>query len=953
MNYFIPDPERASKNIETFLSENPERAGELKADIEKVSMLFSHSQFLANYCTKTPEALFSALKNLNAVFRAEDLARELAGLLEKCSSLKEGMSVVRIFRKDKFLIITLKDILKLADQQEVMLDMSTLADAILSESLLFVGPFLKERYGAPENNSMVVIGLGKLGAQELNYSSDVDLIFIYREEGETAGVSAVHGVTMNRLSSSEYYIKLVEEYARFLSSNTEDGFAYRVDLRLRPQGQRGSLALSLRSYEEYYESWGQLWEKAVLLRARPVAGDMGLGADFLETVKPFVYRKYIDFHAIEELRRMKAQVEQIKPGTFSTDIKRGYGGIREIEFFIQIFQMIYGGKEPLLRERSTLKALHRLLQKGFIGHEDFRHLSDNYIFLRTLEHRIQQLNDVQTHTLPSGAEELEVFAKKMGFPDSESFMSVLDSRRLRVRAIYDSLLEVGEKQAAGDEGPVSRSISYVLYPEGWDMGPSVEHLLAEELSAAGLKDAHKAIHCLMKIRNNIHSFQTIKGRRLLEDLVPEFIAGILKGGNPDLALLQMIDFSGILAAKESYLEVLSQRREIISVLNFVFSNSEYLSSILMSNPEYIESLVEGGGVKKTLGTLRKELRVLIDKHGESTAARLFKRLEEIRLGVMFLNRKIALGELMRSLSKTAEAVLSGLPGSAEKTSALSVIAFGKLGGREISFNSDLDVTFVTPGAPSGEDIRAAERLLKGLMSYTKYGAAYKIDTRLRPDGSKGPLVSSIEGLADYYSGQAQGWELQALLKARPINSYSSQTPKLLNSLTPKLFMDMRRDILVRRGNEVTISEVRKMRERIQKELSKESRQSLFNSSRLPSFDLKLGSGGIEELEFSLQYLQLKHCRENPDLLVQDTSSAIRRLDKKGILKGNEAAVLSETYILYRTVETILRLRNETVLKTGGSVAQSLADFMGTGADELFNRLNEKRQWVRNFWDGLG
>jgi len=945
MNYFIPDPDRASKNIETFLSENPERAGELKANIEKVSMLFSHSQFLANYCTKNPDALFSALKNLNTAFEVEDLGRELNELFKSCNALKEGMAAARVFRKDKFLIITLKDILKLADQQEIMLDMSALADAILSESLCFIEPFLKERYGAPENNSMVVIGLGKLGAQELNYSSDVDLIFIYREEGETSGVSAVHGVTMNRLSSSEYYIKLVEEYARFLSSNTEDGFAYRVDMRLRPQGQRGSLALALRSYEEYYESWGQLWEKAVLLRARPVAGDLGLGEAFLETVKPFVYRKYIDFHAIEELRRMKAQVEQIKPGTSSSDIKRGYGGIREIEFFIQIFQMIYGGKEPLLRERSTLKALHRLLQKGFIGHEDFRRLSDNYIFLRTLEHRIQQLNDVQTHTLPSGAEELEVLAKKMGFPDSESFMSVLDSRRLRVRAIYDSLLEVGEKQAAGDEGPVSRSISYVLYPEGWDMGPSVEHLLAEELSATGVKDAHKAIHCLMKIRNNIHSFQTIKGRRLLEDLVPEFIAGILRGGNPDLALLQMIDFSGILTAKESYLEVLSQRREIISVLNFVFSNSEYLSKILMSNPEYIESLVEGGGVKKTLGALREELKVLIDKHGENTAVRLFKRLEEIRLGVMFLNRKIALRELMRSLSKTAEAVLGGLLGSAEKTSALSVISFGKLGGREISFNSDLDVTFVTLGAPSGEDIRAAERLLKGLMSYTKYGAAYKIDTRLRPDGSKGPLVSSIEGIADYYSGQAHGWELQALLKARTV-------PGEKDCYTGRLFMDMRRDILVRRGNEVTISELRDMRERIQKELSKDSRRAPVTRNQPPSFDLKLGSGGIEELEFSLQYLQLKHCRENPGLLVQNTSDAIRLLDKKGILKGKEAAVLSETYLFYRTVETILRLRNEAVLKTGGSVAQSLADFMGTGTDGLFNRLNEKRQWIKNFWDGL-
>ena len=197
--------------------------------------------------------------------------------------------------------------------------------------------------------------LGKLGAQELNYSSDVDIVFVYRDEGETSGVSSIPGITMNRVSAFEYYVKLVEEFTKFISSNTEDGFAYRVDLRLRPQGQRGSLALSLRGYEDYYESWGQLWEKAALLRARPVAGDDTLGRDFLRTVTPFIYRKYLDHETIDEIRRMKSQVEQLKSGTFSKDIKRGYGGIREIEFFIQIFQLMYGGKEPILRERSTLQ----------------------------------------------------------------------------------------------------------------------------------------------------------------------------------------------------------------------------------------------------------------------------------------------------------------------------------------------------------------------------------------------------------------------------------------------------------------------------------------------------------------------------------------------------------------------------------------------------------------------
>ncbi|MBI3591906.1 MAG: hypothetical protein HY099_00175, partial [Nitrospirae bacterium] len=262
-----PDPERAYKNIETFLSENPDYNERLKSRLSEVSMLFSCSQFLANYCIQHPDELFHALNNLDVSFDMEHLKGELRELFRTCVSMDDGMKAVRIFKKNKLLIITLKDILKKADLQELMLDMSSLADAILSEALEFTEPFIRQRYGLPENNSLTVIGLGKLGAQELNYSSDVDIIFAYREEGETTGVSTVQGTVMNRISAFEYYTKLVEEYTRFLSANTGDGFVYRVDLRLRPQGQRGSLALSLRGHEEYYESWGQLWERAALLRA--------------------------------------------------------------------------------------------------------------------------------------------------------------------------------------------------------------------------------------------------------------------------------------------------------------------------------------------------------------------------------------------------------------------------------------------------------------------------------------------------------------------------------------------------------------------------------------------------------------------------------------------------------------------------------------------------------------
>jgi glutamate-ammonia-ligase adenylyltransferase len=901
-------------------------------------MLFSYSQFLANYSIQYPDALFHALNNLDESFEKSYLRNELRSIFSTCASIDEGMSAARRFRKLKLIIITLKDILKLSDLQSLMLDMSNLADVVLDESLLFIEPFVAQRYGRPESNTLVVIGLGKLGAQELNYSSDVDIIFVYRDEGETAGITTVQGVTINKITALEYYSKVVEDFTHFLSANTGDGFAYRIDLRLRPQGQQGSLALSLAGHEEYYESWGQLWERAALLRARVVAGDSALGQEFLEMIRPFVYRKYLGFDAIDEIRRMKSQVEQIKSGTgplksgglaLSRDIKRGYGGIREIEFFIQIFQLIYGGKEVLIRDRSTFRTLHILLQKGFIGYEDFHQLSDSYIFLRTLEHRLQQMNDIQTHTVPAGEHEIDSLGKRMGFGNGTAFVDELTRRRHKVRSIYDSLLFVGNVT-----GPPYLGI---LSAEFWDMDMPVEQLLAEELSRKRVKDTKRAIYYLMKIRNTVNSFQTIRGRRLLEDVLPRFIEGALQSTDADLALLHLVDFAALMATKESYLETIAQKMELISSLIFVFSHSEYLSKILMSNTAYLDSLAEGEVRKKRLTRLKKELTELAGLHGTYTAVRLFKRLEEVGLGILFLDRQMDILELMKSLTKVAEAIVELLVlEEAHSAPSLSVVSYGKLGGREITFNSDLDIIFLTRNEPSVDDVKAAERMLKIAMSYTKDGMAYNMDTRLRPEGSKGPLVSSLEGLTAYYTHHARLWELQALLKARPITG---------DNYMKRSFMSMRKKILLARGGGITVSEIKKMCERISKELSRESLAA-------GAYDIKRGKGGIGELEFIVQYLQMKHCRSHPELLVQNTIDAIRRINRAGILKDCDADMLSETYVFYRNIETMLRLRNEGILKRNGTALQGLADIVVISSKDILDTLHRRKALVSSMWNRL-
>lgn len=936
----VADQPRVIAQLESLAGDHPHYRDRLMAYRDEIAALFSCSQFLATYVLNHPESLLDeragALAFLHEGLSFERLHAELEERFTACTSTEDGMREVRRFRKDKQLVITLRDILHRADLQTIMLELTMLADVVAQRSLGFLDQRLQQRYGAPENNGVVMIGMGKLGAEELNFSSDIDPIFVYREEGETSGISTTPGVVRNRISALEYYVKLVEEFSRFLSLNTADGFAFRVDLRLRPQGTRGSLALSLNGHEEYYESWGQLWERAALLRARPVAGDMALGADFLEAVKPFIYRKYLDHDAIEEIRRMKSQVEQLKPGTPSRDIKRGFGGIREIEFFIQIFQLMYGGREPLLRERSTLKALHRILQKGLIGHDDSHQLSENYLYLRTLEHRIQQVNDLQTHSLPASERDLGFLALKMGYPDRTTFLADLQKRRLRVRGIYDSLFQQTPEGAAP-----ACSGETLLCSRFWDLDTPDRSELTAALTEHGVQNPDRALYHLTQIRNTIYSFQTLKGRKLLETIIPQFIESALRTDNPDWAIMQLVDFSRLLATNESYLEPILKNRSLVTVVTSIFAQSDYLAKLIMSNPEYMGSLVEGEIRWRVRSEIVHELDVLSDRKEVIHAVRLLRRCEEIRLGTRFLNRLINVIQLTHSLTTIAETVVGKLlrfvSGEAPDNDLL-ILGYGKLGGREISFNSDLDIVFATPGPPQAHHFRQAENFLKSAMSHTREGVAYSIDTRLRPDGNKGPLVTSLDALREYYFGNAQSWELQALLKARPVTNIG--TPDMRRSV-----IAMKNRILAERGPSVVLDDVLHMRHRIEKERAKDDPAAGV-------CDIKLGSGGMNEIEFMVQYLQLHHCAEYPGLLVQNTIDAIRRLRNYGIVDAPAAARLHDAYLFFRVVETMLRLRNETILRRDSGAEARIARLMQVTPERFVESLQEKRAWVCAFRERL-
>jgi [glutamine synthetase] adenylyltransferase / [glutamine synthetase]-adenylyl-L-tyrosine phosphorylase len=926
-----PDPERSMKNLSSFLDENPSHADELDVNLRTISLLFSFSQFLANFCKTNPNVLFDILKDMDSPQDGDALAsalekefEDLDGAVSEAhhrtfpASLDPYMTSVREFKMRELLRITLRDILRKNDLVEVMFELSMLADIVIEKSLRVVKRSLALVYGEPSRNIFTVISLGKLGGKELNFSSDIDLIFVYETEtGETGGVLTQQGVTKNRISNHEYFCKLSESLTRFLSLNTEAGFAYRVDLRLRPEGQRGDIALSLRGYEMYYESWGRAWERAMLIRARSAAGDSDLGKEFIEMIRPFVYRKYLDFSSIDEIRRLKTRID----ATFKRgDIKRGFGGIREIEFFTQALQLIYGGREPLLRERSTLLALHRLLQKALIGQEDYSILSDNYRYLRTLEHRLQQLNNLQTHTVPTGETELEALGKKMGFHAGKTFVKDLKLRRSRVRSIYDSLF--AEKKEEPSSG-------LTFFDEELS-----DTELRDYLKSTGLNDIDRAVRNIRAIKDSTVTFQTLKGRRLLGEILPAFIDSALRSGDPDMALNHLQSFANLLSTHEAYLEIFSRGKVLIDILGYVFSQSGYLSKILMSRPQHLEVVGWEEFVKKSLADLGREIRAGISEgNSVSDAVRLIRQTEELRLGLLFLQKKIGVAEVIKGLSKVADAVISVCLGHVSAgMKDIAIIGFGKLGGREITFNSDMDIIFISPEEVEQAMTKEAERFLRMLILYTKDGIAYRVDTRLRPDGSKGPLVSSLEGLKKYYEKGAAFWEFQALLKARPVAG---------DAKTGRSFVRMAHEMLIAKGIEISASDIRQMRGRILRELSKES----------DGYDVKLGPGGIEDIEFTVQYLQLSNCRTHNSVLVQGTVHAMKRLENAGIMNRSDGNFLKETYLFYRTLESFLRLRGENVLRRDETFLRAAGGFIGfEKKDDFVEYLEQRREKTRRMTD---
>jgi len=942
------DPDQALNNFERFSSCIYDKnylytiLSQQLPVLESLLAIFSGSQFLTDFLLKDP-SYFDQVIRQETTFRSrmkEELERDLSAFLASTRTSQDLMKTVRRFKNREILRIGLRDLMRYGDLTETMEDLSNLADVCVQAILDFCLTELTSQYGRPiveEEDSQTpceftVIGLGKLGGRELNFSSDIDLIYLYSsDKGATAGIPAARGERVNAISNHEFCTKLAQMITRYLNEITPEGQLFRVDLNLRPEGHSGDIANSLRSMEIYYESWGQTWERQVLIKARRVAGSENLFRQFLVMVNPFSFRKHLDFGALHEIREMKEKINRDLAGRGAGEghVKLGYGGIREVEFIVQAFQLIYGGRDRWLQQRNTLRALHRLSEKGYITYRDYADLSKAYGSLRELEHRIQIQQGRQTHEIPRAMRERAVLARKMGIegesPEilSEELLTLYRFHTGNVRRVYDQLFSVLPEGASEEEDDIA------LLLEG-----SASSGALETLRGRGFQMPERAFQNLQGLyQGPPFSHPSAANRAQMRRVISRLLACGPTLADPDFALNHLEKFVNTSGLRESLTAMLAERPLLLEHLLSLFASSEFLSSALMQNPELVDLVLEE--IDQDRPVRKEELSLQLSRNLQDASTyedkleflRVFKKAAELRIALRDLQGKADLTEVMESLSDLGDVLLESAIGIAseelearyglpELSSGLgrcrfAVIALGKYGGRELSFGSDLDVVFVyegegeseismpvPPGGLKREDsignqlffTKLGEKIVQALSGVTRMGHVYRLDLRLRPEGEKGPLVVSLETLEEYHRCRAALWEGQSWLKARP----AAGDPDF-------------GEIVVSRIQEAWIAkplapqaaeDLKEMRQRMEVE-----RVHSDGSGR----HIKLGPGGIVDIEFITQYLQLKHGGQDPDLRTPSTLESLRRLARGGYLGPDECCQLQEAYLFLRGLENRLRI----------------------------------------------
>jgi len=761
-----------------------------------------------------------------------------------------------------------RDLAGLDDVPQTLAGATALAEDCLRLALDALQQEFAQRHGVITDDhgqpqQLVVFGLGKLGGGELNFSSDVDLVYAYVQGGESDGPRA--------LAAEEYFARLGQRLAKLLDETTVDGFSHRVDLRLRPFGSAG---LSFAAMDQYFQREGRDWERYAWLKARAVAGDITAGEAWLQTLRPFVYRRYLDFTALDGLREMKAAITaEVARREMHDDIKRGAGGIREIEFLCQALQLIRGGREPVLRERRLLVALDALVAAGQIARDDGAALREAYLFLRRLENRLQMLRDAQTHVLPSDALDRERIAVGLGYADWDALREALRVQQQRVSTEFGALLAPRKGQAAPD----ALANYWRSLPEG-----SNAPLLAE----AGFLDANGADQSLRDFAQGtgVKSLSDA-ARARLDRVLPALLHAATRSPQPDAALKRVLGLLQAVLRRTSYLALLDEQPSALARLVDVLARSALLAERLAAYPLLLDELLDvrvSGPMPDAAGMLAECRQVLPVEDPESQ----LRWLNETRLALSFrmamatLDGRQGAVDSTRQLAELAQAVVITVLAMAEADmhaahgaiagGRFAIIGYGSLGGLELGFGSDLDLVFLhdhPPGVEASDGARPlepgrwyarlAQKVMALLAAVTAAGRLYDIDVRLRPDGGKGSLVSSLASYTEYQRDRAWTWEHQALVRARGVAGDAS----LLQD-----FEQVRAQTLGRERDRATLyADVVKMRGRMRTELDRS------DAARL---DLKQGAGGVVDLEFLLQTGVLACSAQTPALLQPRATPAL-------------------------------------------------------------------------------
>ena len=923
----ISDADMALNNLERFVAaaRNPLSLGALferdRSAMPAMLQIFSTSQHMSDLIIRDPES-YDLLRLTEGQPVARDvLVEEICSEVSQLTNRDIVMKVLRRYKHRETLRIAYGDIVGHQQLSVITRQISFLADAVCEAALHAARRKVEEKWGVPRRPdgnpaSFVVLALGKLGGTELNYSSDIDLVFFYDQDGKTDGAR----VTSNR----EYFERLCREFVALLTDNTDLGIAYRVDLRLRPDGKQGAIVNSLEAAMRYYDLKGRTWERQAYVKARPIAGDLRLGKKFLQDLQPWIYGRYLARADISGIKALKRRIErQTKhEGHDTRNVKTGHGGIRDIEFVIQFLQLLNGGDLPEIRTGNTLDAIARLESVGCLTFQERTLLEENYAFLRKIEHRLQIMFDLQTHTLPESDDELRKLAIRMDYSGTphqsalDQFKADLKQKTSVNRKILDHLLH----DAFGDEGNTDPEIDLVLDPN-----PSDE-FINDVLSKHRFKDNSSAYLHLMELTTERISFlSTRRCRHFLASISPRLLNKISQTPDPDSTLVNLCRVSDSLGGKGVLWELFSTNSASLDLYVRLCASSPYLSGILTSNPGMIDELLDSLMLDKLPSQewLRATLAELC-RGAEDVDPMLhsFKNSQHMRVGIRDILGKEDIQRTHAALSDIAEVCLQqitqiefkrlverfGEPiihGGARDGAPceLIILAMGKLGGREPNYHSDLDIVFLYEDDGSTKHRRPeksttnqhffsqlGQRIIKVVTHLGPYGRLYELDPRLRPTGKSGILAVSLDELSKYFTdGRGQLWERQALCKARPI--YGSPDVR-------QQAMDVVRAAILnppwQRGN---ADEIRQMRYRLQETAS--------------AANLKRGIGGTVDIEFAVQMLQLKFAAKSPTVLVPGTVDAINALRECGHLGDEDSEYLTESYRFLRSIEARLRLMNTT------------------------------------------